>query len=74
MNLDHDHIEHPALGQVPTAGNRFAAILQASKQLHARQMGQNIVRALETRLTRRIELRPATSWQWQLVGEEVQGD
>lgn len=37
MNLDDQHIQVPRLGQVPTEGNRFKAILKASKTLHALQ-------------------------------------
>jgi hypothetical protein len=34
MNLDDKHIQVPRLGQVPTNGNRFQAILDAAKKLH----------------------------------------
>lgn len=33
MNKDHNHIQVPRLGQVPTNGNRFQAILKAAAML-----------------------------------------
>jgi hypothetical protein len=72
VNQDHDHIFHPALGQVPTNGNRFAAILEAAAKLHAQQLTERIGNALESRLNTRMALRSVPSNQWLLVGEEVQ--
>lgn len=31
MNLTHDHIHHPKLGDIPTNGNRFQAVLDAAR-------------------------------------------
>lgn len=41
MNLDDQHIQVPRLGQVPTEGNRFKAILKVSKTLHYLQQLDN---------------------------------
>lgn len=59
MNLDHQHIHHPQLGQVPTAGNRFQAILKAAKRLHEIQRSETAQAAANARIERRIALREA---------------
>jgi hypothetical protein len=72
VNQDHDHIQHPRLGQVPTNGNRFTAIMEAAAKLHTQQLTTRIGQALESRLNTRMALRSVPSNQWLLVGEEVQ--
>lgn len=59
MNLDDKHIHHPQLGQVPTAGDRFGAILKAAKRLHEIQTSQTAQAAANARIERRIALREA---------------
>lgn len=59
MNLDDKHIFHPALGQVPTAGNRFQAILKAAKRLHEIQTSSTAQAAANARIERRVALREA---------------
>lgn len=57
MNLDDKHIFHPSLGQVPTAGNRFQAILKAAKRLHVIQADEAHQDAVNNRIRRKSALR-----------------
>lgn len=51
MNLDHAHLHHPKLGQVPTNGNRFKAILEASKRLHGIQAAERFTASMLRRVS-----------------------
>lgn len=59
MNLTHDHIHHPKLGDIPTNGNRFQAVLDAARELRDRQVREQFHRALLDALNARHALRPA---------------
>jgi hypothetical protein len=58
MNLDDQHICHPKLGDIPTDGNRFAAILKAAQHLHGLQTGQRVADAILHRIRNQRDMRP----------------
>ena len=49
-NISDDYIHHPLLGQVPTAGLRFHAILKAAKRVRAIQQTPEHQAAVNDRL------------------------
>lgn len=61
MNLNDQYIHHPRLGQVPTGGNRFSAILRASTRLHALQQDSAEQARINARILRKAELVPLMS-------------
>lgn len=58
MNLNDQYIHHPRLGQVPTGGDRFGAILSASNRLHTLQQDAAEQARINASILRKAELRP----------------
>lgn len=58
MNLNDQYIHHPRLGQVPTGGDRFGAILRASARLRTLQQESTEQARIIANELRKAELRP----------------
>lgn len=58
MTTDDQTIHHPKLGDIPTNGNRFAAILKAANRLHGLQSGQRTADAILHRIRNQRDMRP----------------
>ena len=55
-SLDDRHIEHPRLGPIDTAGDRFGAIVKTSGHLHGLQSGQRFAFEMRQRALNRAPI------------------